>query len=275
MQVGAVYLPDVALSMVNQGKQLDLHSAAALGKRIRACNPDSLEQLVEGFSPLGLAVYRGHVKTAADLIDCGDDPNRNQLRAGFYMWETDAIEKGYAKWQPIHIAAVHGYKEHAADMIEVLVESGANLDGACTLGSQPIHLAAQHDWCDSIRALLELGSSVDARTQEISCVVHKLTGTPAHIQNACEQTPLMIAVSEGFENATKLLLSADADLRATDSNGSTALHLAARPWWQEQASVVAALLEAGADKTARDNQNQTPLHIAEAANHFTTVGLLS
>ncbi|XP_039236172.1 ankyrin repeat domain-containing protein 22 isoform X1 [Pipra filicauda] len=70
---------------------------------------------------------------------------------------------------------------------------------------------------------------------------------------------LMVSKTKQNENLIKMLLRAGADVNATDSSSSTALHYACEMKNQE---VIPLLLEAHADTSVKNQDGETPLDIA-------------
>ena len=274
VQAAALYQPKLIDTLLERDFTLDVFSAAAAGVLDFLPDPTAINTLVEGFTPFGIATRYGRIEAMEYLLDSGVPVGQPQQRAGFYQWETAAIAADVAVWQPIHIAAVHGYWQQASESLSVLIRHGADIHASSTYGALPIHLAATHGWVNSVETLLELGANIEARTTEVSVSVGDLTGTPPHVSLSYKHTPLMTAVQEGFDNVVSLLLSKHADVAARSSAGETVLHFAARPWWREHTGIVKMLLVAGADPHATNDLGQTPVQIAEVAGYESTASLL-
>ena len=85
------------------------------------------------------------------------------------------------------------------------------------------------------------------------------------------ELPLMMAAAMGFTNIMKILLDNEAEVDATRSGGSSALHLAAMIGREE---VVCFLLQRGASKDKVDDVGNTPLLLATKNNHRQVVSEL-
>lgn len=110
-------------------------------------------------------------------------------------------------------------------------------------------MAAENDYTDCARALLENGAVVDAR-------------------NFCQQTALHLACLSQCAETVELLLKHGADVNAIYKDGRTALHasIVKEAKCYECAKL---LLMAGVDVNRADNYGYTPLHIA-ALNEFSS-----
>lgn len=69
-------------------------------------------------------------------------------------------------------------------------------------------------------------------------------------------TPLMSAVTEGWEGIVAELITAKANVNAANQDGLTALHLTAKT------NIAQMLMDAGANINARDEHGHTPLDLA-------------
>ena len=123
---------DVVAAVLAAGPELDVHEAAALGRT------DELKRLLgrsrtranafstDGFAPLHLAAYFGHVDAAALLLDRGAEVDaRSTNRALRHV-------------TPLHSAAAGG----RADVAALLLDRGADPNAAQPGGWTALHQAA-------------------------------------------------------------------------------------------------------------------------------------
>jgi cytohesin len=235
----------IAEALVNAGARLDA--------------TDSL-----GFTPLHEALYARMAASGAlpnlDMIawlidhgadiDAADEDNRTPI---FYAFDSAAArlllshkarvdgrtrEDGST---PLHIAAGSG----ALDVVQLLVEAGADINSHNDVGLTPLHQAIyQSDRSDE--------DSIDLRTIDW-LVTH---GADVNAIDTGGRTPLHYALHPLLID---YLVAHGAKVDARDSAIATPLHYAAR------FGVVAAmehLLDAGADVNARMYEAWTPLHVA-------------
>jgi len=127
-------------------------------------------------------------------------------------------------------------------VLRKLNENPALLESRSGDGWTPLHLAAFFGNPELIKALLDRGAAVDARSG-----------------NAMTNTPLHAAVAGGKTENVEALASRGADVNAQQSGGWTALHGAAQAGNREMVEV---LLANGADVKARAANNQSPLDLA-------------
>ncbi|EDV24717.1 uncharacterized protein TRIADDRAFT_26100, partial [Trichoplax adhaerens] len=85
------------------------------------------------------------------------------------------------------------------------------------------------------------------------------------------QTPLLLAVINGYTPVIKKLLELGADIATTDSNGRHCMHYLAE---KSDVSNILALYENGTSLDTVDEEGNTLLHIAAKGNHRDTVKLI-
>ena len=87
----------------------------------------------------------------------------------------------------------------------------------------------------------------------------------------CDVTPLHLATEEGHLEIVQALITAGANIEATDHQGNTPLHLAVN---HGHLKVVQALVNAGANKDTPNKLGCTPLHLAVNHGHLKVVQAL-
>lgn len=143
--------PEVAKLLVKWGAPLDIFEASAVGEleKTRAW-VESQPRLVnafspDGFQPLGLASFFGHLEVARYLLANGAQVNSASRNMQMVM--------------PLHSAVAGGHLEIA----ELLIEAGADINARQTHNYTPLHGAAQNGQLEMVRLLVDNGAQVDAR----------------------------------------------------------------------------------------------------------------
>ena len=113
-----------------------------------------------------------------------------------HRWYVNA--RGGMEVTPIHAAASEGH----VDILAVLLEHGADLDGQGVCGETPLHRAFRNGQLKAGNYLLDRGAYVNARDNS-------------------DQTPLTFAVMRGDAQAVQLLLEHGADANVRDESGRT------------------------------------------------------
>ncbi len=173
--------PAIARLLVKYGAELDLFEAVAVGemetvRRLIQEQPDQVNAVApDGFQPLGLAAFFGHLEIARLLIAAGA--------------EVDSASHNPLKVMPLHSAAAGNWVE----IVQLLIALGAPVNARQSEGFAPLHSAAQNGSVEIIRALLAAGADVNAREVE-------------------GKTPLTYAVNENHQEAVDLLLENGAKL---------------------------------------------------------------
>ena len=146
--------------------------------------------------------------------------------------------RGGVEVTPMHAAAYEGH----ADILSLLLDHGADLDGRDTRGHTPLHRASESGKLEAGRCLLNRGADTNARNQTNSI-------------------PLIFAVCLGRVEFSRMLLERGARIDDHDNDfGWTPLHYAVD---RRKIQVLRLLLEHGADVNVRKKLGKTPSHYAD------------
>lgn len=129
-----------------------------------------------------------------------------------------------------------------------LINAGANVNQRNSEGGTPLLYSAGSlgdGMLPVTEALLARGADVNARC------------------GSSRVTPLHYACSDSSVKTAELLLSKGADVNAQDSNGDTALHIAAVTSYKSPLDTVKVLLAHGANVNARNKRGQTVLDVMQ------------
>ena len=166
--------PQIASFLADKTVAITIFEAAATGKinnviRLLARDPNLVNAYSEdGFHPLGLACFFGHVDVAEYLVKAGAGINsrsNNRLKAA-----------------PIQSAASRGHRK----IVRMLLEHGADPNIREQGGYTPLHAAAQNGDDEMIRLLLYGGADLTIASNN-------------------GKTALDLALEAGHEKATLLL----------------------------------------------------------------------
>jgi uncharacterized protein len=139
--------------LVARGATLALWEACAAGEverveRLLASGESANAHSADGWTPLHLAAYFGHVRIVEVLL------THNAVVA---TRSTNPIGN-----TPLH-AALAGNHTFVAGL---LIGAGADLNAADAAGNRPLHLAAANNHVDTMKALIAQGADVSAANAE-------------------------------------------------------------------------------------------------------------
>ncbi len=258
---------DVAYYLIEQGSGQDIFTYVASGDAdgIRAAiDKDEKvikKQLRDKKTLLHVSSMAGQRETIEFLLEKGFDVNASDKRGAtalhFAPDEQTAdtliangadvearIEKYYPQWRPIHLAANEG----RADVVEVLLEHGADVHAKTYYGHAPLHIAANPYIADLLR---ESGADIEEASDKWQ-----------------QNTPLYQAAKRGRTDVVRYLLEKGAVPRAKTKWKEDPLHVA------DNADIVQLLLDAGGNVNVRHYQFGTPLTEAVFGNRFDVVSSL-
>lgn len=122
---------------------------AAVGRLLQA-GEDVNARDEEGATLLMLAAYAGNLGLVKALIAAGADVNAQDERG----------------WSAISRAVYNAEQNRGfADVVQVLIDSGANIEAAISYGVRPLMLAAGYGETAVVEALLKAGADVLAKNE--------------------------------------------------------------------------------------------------------------
>ena len=166
--------PEIMDFLIDKAGSLNIFEAAATGKTNQIARHLARDPLLvnsyscDGYQPLGLACYFGHIKTAEYLIKAGavvNSPSRNSLGA-----------------TPILSASAAGHVK----IVMLLIKHNANPNARESNGFTPLHAAAQNGDTEIIRTLLFNGADMSICSRQ-------------------GELPIDLAIEEGHTEAAALL----------------------------------------------------------------------
>jgi uncharacterized protein len=229
-------LHDLAESGDEQGIRAELSRGADPNARIVYGRPPK----IPGVSALMLAARSGSVESVRVLIDAGAD-----ISASNALGE-----------QAIHYATAD------PDIIDLLIQNGADPNAATGRGDTPICRAARIGQLDSVVALIRSGANIlggsccplekAARRGHVSILRVLLENAPPNWGDDifCLGEAVIAAAAADCLPCIELLLARGADVNIRTPAGETALMQAAERGGIE---AVRMLLQSGADPRARNN----------------------
>ena len=254
-------------------------------------NPDIEARTLYGQSALYCAVYSGHPSIVELLLKKGANIETednlfvaalHSPNAAMVSYINDMIDK--RKYIDEIRSSLVAYISRdrwprSIEIINKLLEEGADLTYRVEGGETPIHLAARRGLVDPVEFLLRQGVDPNLRTEEGYTPLHWASfrgslevidillrnGAEMIVQNNAGETVLHTCMHyASHEEIVALLLARGAPANMTDCNGRSALHEAARKGFKYN---VHSLLHNGANIDIQDNQGWTALQHAASAGH--------
>lgn len=154
----------------------------------------------------------------------------------------------------------------AAETLQIawtLLESGANARLTDRTGRTPLHFAPKmRDAALIIPLLVRAGGDLNARSDEPGAITPLLSAIETYLEG-----PDRSAAG----NVIRVMVRYGADINGTDSNGATALAIAAA---HNRPELIKLLVDLGADPVKRLSNGRTPMDYAREANALDAIQFL-
>lgn len=219
------------------------------------------------WTPLMWARSR-HFEDVLNLLEKLSDNNRakeSALKKSIENLDVEGVKKALADgadvnekfpydydWRPLHWVIFAGLiprkddrRERQLEILNVLLEAGAEVDAKDSTGVTPFAMCSAVDYKPVYERLVQAGADVNSKDF-----------------NGC--TPLHDAAYAGEDSYIEFLISHGARVNETDNQGRTPLHYAAdcsQVWVLDGNNPVKVLLRHGAEVNAKDKWGFTPLHL--------------
>ena len=213
--------------------------------------------LAIGYTPKDVYEYAGEgdVQVLQLALNCGNNS------FNWYKNENNSTA--------LHFASQEGH----IGCIDLLLDTGAEIEIKNNDGCTALHMAAFHGTNEGINALLDRNANIESKQNQgytalnfasqechIQCIdVLCDRGADIESKNRDGATPLQSAAYQGHVDCIHALLERGADIDSLDNHGETALHLAAQ---EGHVDCMHALLERGADIDSLDYHGETAVLVA-------------
>jgi ankyrin repeat protein len=170
------------------------------------------------------------------------------------------------------------------DMVHVLHEAGANLsERDCRTGLSPLHVAVTKEQLSVVQTLLDLGANPwlkdpQGRTPVDLAAENEKVKTAfveyyeeVDITDKNQDELVLLFVRLGMVSRLSAVLQSGANLKRTDEEGNSCLHIAAA---QGSLDILEILLQGGADVAAKNQAGNTSVWLAMEHKHEAAVEVL-
>lgn len=144
---------DIARMIVTHGAQLNLFEAATVGQikivqSLVEADPEQVNAYApDGFYPLGLAAYFGHLEVVRYLLDHGADVHQ--------------VANNAQRVNALHAASANRH----LSICGLLIEHGINVNATQQGGFTALQAAAQNGQLELVELLLKHGAQINARNE--------------------------------------------------------------------------------------------------------------
>ena len=218
---------------------------------------ENTNYVIDGESPLNIALLKGHSEIAIMLLNAGANPNTKTEKL-------DRLEDHYLPKNvkqhlgetPLHLAVKS--KLISSSVISRLLNAGANPNAKNDRGETPLHIAVEKRGPGlEIEVLLEAGANLNTRDSKGKTPEDRLEDhyhLPENVRQHIRDIFRRVARGDTPISYVRVLYTGDPN--ATNDRGETPLHLAVE---QGNLTAIKALLDVGANPNAKDHEDKTPV----------------
>lgn len=217
----------------------------------------------DGFTPLWYAAIKGRTDIAEMLLAAGADPNvkdKNKKSLLTYCLETRKFDlasrliehKASLSVQEANYLLQKGVALGDADLVRVVLKSGANVNQKFDDGMSPIWVAAFNNNREMVQLLAAAGANINSKDND-------------------GRTILMWAIENNRKELAQVILASGANVNLLDNKKRTALSIAIE---KNNLALVDLLLRYKAQVNIKDENGNAPLTIATATGNFPMVQIL-
>lgn len=173
--------------------------------------------------------------------------SNNRLAVALELIKNNAnVDMVYKQGQVVISSCLHVASHYNTEVLQALLEGGANINIASSDGATPLHWAADTGCLETVKVLIAYGANLEA----------------TQYQN---ETPLILAAARGHTEVVQELIKGGANVNAAQSDGCTALWKASS---KGRIETVQVLIKNGATLEVTSIHDEcTPLVTASKAGH--------
>ena len=196
------------------------------------------DNLISRFA-IDKAVIQGNVAVLKMLLEAGLDPN-------------SGVEIPMRSGETMTANLIFSSFEGGKEVMELLIEAGADVEVRSFLGHTPLQLAASFGDLEAVAVLVGAGAKLEAKDED-------------------GMTALLWALRGRHSKVALYLISVGADVNSRSRNGTTPLQLAVGDM---NPMMVEALVAAGAEFNQRTESGEKLLETAERSGNMAVVEIL-
>lgn len=247
-------------------------------------NPLQAHQIAMDFGQYGISRLLRRMGVEMSIFRMAGTGDAEGVRESITQTPRNREAQDGVRNTPLMTAIIAGHK----DVVEVLLDAGAELKTSNIGGHSPLSLATQYDREEIVRLLIDRGASLQQRRESLlqESLMAELVefssvkmlellielGAPVDDKDNEGYTPLQRAVAKSDAAKVEVLLKAGADVNTQNAHGVSTLHTALEARSMPMALL---LMEHGADPELRDENRRTPMHLACASGLAAMFDLLT